>query len=97
MSNVRGIPNVAQPLSALVEGMAGAAMIGWLFGPSDTITGWTPQRAAQAEREMLTREGIVTEPHYLWSAPAKERERLAQIRRLNSWRKRTQAQEARRA
>lgn len=76
-------------------------MIARLFSSSwfgaDTLPNWTPQRAQQAEREMLRREGIVTEPHFLWSRPAQERERLAQIRRLNSWRKRTQAQQVQRA
>lgn len=64
----------------------------WLLPDPAQLDAWTPQRAAQAEREMLTREGIVVAPHYLWSRPAQERERLAQIRRQNSWRKRTQAQ-----
>lgn len=58
----------------------------WLFG-DDTLPNWTPQRAQQAEREMLRREGIVTEPHYLWSAPAKAREQQAKARRELSWRK----------
>lgn len=72
-------------------------MMSWLFGAEDTVANWTPRRAHQAEREMLAREGFVVEPHYLWSRPAQERERLAQIRRLNSWRKRTQAQQVKRA
>lgn len=69
----------------------------WLLNGSDALEGWTPQRAAQAERDTLRAQGIVNEPVYLWSRPAQERERLAQLRRQNSWRKRTQAQEARRA
>lgn len=44
---------------------------------ADTVTNWTPQRAHQAEREMLKREGIVVEPHYLWSRPAQKREQAA--------------------
>ena len=59
----------------------------YLLHGDDVLPAWTPQRAQQAEREVLTREGIVTEPHYLWSAPAKERERQAKIRREQSWRK----------
>lgn len=53
----------------------------------DLIKDWTPQRAAQAEREMLRREGIVVEPHFAWSAPAKAREQQAKARREQSWRK----------
>ena len=62
-------------------------MIGWLLH-TDTIADWTPQRAQQAEREMLRREGIVVEPHYAWSKPAREREQQARINREQSWRKR---------
>lgn len=62
-------------------------MIAWLFGTADTLPNWTPQRAQRAEREMLRREGRVTEPHYLWSAPAKAREQQAKARREQSWRK----------
>lgn len=69
----------------------------WLFGDDAQLTHWTPQRAAQAERDTLRAQGVVTEPVYLWSRPAQERERLAQIRRQTSWRKRTQAQQVRRA
>lgn len=58
-----------------------------LFSPDDRITNWTPQRAHQAERAMLIREGIVVEPHFLWSAPAKAREQHAKLRREQSWRK----------
>lgn len=68
----------------------------WLFG-DNVVTGWTPQRAQQAEREMLRREGIVIEPHYLWSQPAKAREQQAKVRREHSWRKRTQARQVRTA
>ena len=56
-------------------------MTGWLFGTSDAIPNWTPQRAHQAEREMLKREGIVTEPSYLWSQPSQEHEAAAAVNR----------------
>lgn len=69
----------------------------WLFGDDATLPGWTPQRAAQAEKDTLRAQGIVVDPVFLWSKPAQERERLAQLRRQTSWRKRTQAQQVRRA
>lgn len=59
----------------------------YLLHGSDAIDGWTQARAVRAEREMLIREGIVVEPHYLWSAPAKAREQAARINREQSWRK----------
>ena len=62
-------------------------ILDWLTGHSDTLTDWTPQRSAQAERDTLRREGIVAEPHYLWSKPAKAREQQAKARREQSWRK----------
>ncbi len=52
----------------------------WLVG-SDALENWTPQRAQAAEHEMLRRDGHVVEPHYLWSKPAKARERQAQMNR----------------
>ena len=55
----------------------------WLAGEA-VIANWTPQRAQQAEREMLRREGIVIDPHFLWSKPAKARERMAQMNRERS-------------
>ena len=63
-------------------------MSGWLFGTSDAIPNWTPQRAHQAEREMLRRDGIVVEPSYLWSQPAQQHERQARINREQSGRRR---------
>ena len=64
-------------------------MIARLFSlfDADTVADWTPQRAHQAEREMLKREGIVVEPHFLWSQPAQEHERQARINREQSGRK----------
>ena len=59
----------------------------WLLPDPAQLDAWTPQRAQRAEREMLTREGIVVAPHYLWSAPAKAREQQAKARREQSWRK----------
>lgn len=59
------------------------SLLRWLMG-SDVIADWTPQRAQQAEREMLRREGYVVEPHYLWSQPAKAREHAAQMNREGS-------------
>ena len=47
----------------------------------DHIVHWTPQRAQQAEREMLIAEGRVIEPNYLWSAVAQEHEAAAAINR----------------
>jgi hypothetical protein len=69
----------------------------WLFGNTDALPGWTPQRAAQAERDTLLAQGIVVEPVFSWSKPAQERERVARLRREQSWRKRTQATQVRRA
>lgn len=56
-------------------------LLAWLTGDDATIPHWTPQRAAQAERETLTAQGIVVHPHYLWSRPAREREQQAAQRR----------------
>ena len=47
----------------------------------DHIDNWTPHRAQQAEREMLKREGIVVEPHFLWSQPAQQHEAVAAVNR----------------
>ena len=47
----------------------------------DHIDHWTPQRAQQAEREMLIAEGRVIEPHYLWSAVAQQHEAAAAVNR----------------
>ena len=38
-----------------------------VLGPADTIEGWTPARAHQAERQTLAALGYVVEPHYAWS------------------------------
>ena len=48
---------------------------------ADVVTHWTPQRAHQAEREMLRRDGIVVEPSYLWSQPAQQHEAAAAVKR----------------
>ena len=63
------------------------SLLAWLTGENATLPAWTPQRAARAERDTLRREGIVAEPHYLWSKPAKAREQQAKARREQSWRK----------
>ena len=47
----------------------------------DHIDHWTPQRAQQAEREMLIADGRVIEPHYLWSAVAQQHEAAAAVNR----------------
>ena len=47
----------------------------------DHIVHWTPQRAQQAEREMLIAEGRVIEPNYLWSAVAQQHEAAAAVNR----------------
>ena len=54
----------------------------WLFGDAAQLPHWTPQRAAQAERDTLRAQGVVVEPHWTWSRPAQERERLARQRRM---------------
>ena len=59
----------------------------WLTGDDATLPAWNARRAAQAERDTLRAQGIVNEPVYLWSAPAKAREQQAKARRENSWRK----------
>lgn len=58
-------------------------MIARLFSlfDADTVADWTPQRAHQAEREMLRRDGIVVEPSYLWSQPAQQHEAAAAVKR----------------
>ena len=72
-------------------------LLAWLTGDDATLPHWNAQRAAQAERDTLTAHGFVVEPHFGWSLPAQEREQLAKRRREQSWRKRTQAQQVRRA
>jgi len=47
----------------------------------DHIDGWTPRRAWDAERRMLTAEGRVIEPSYLWSAVAQQHEAEAAVNR----------------
>lgn len=47
----------------------------------DHINDWTPQRAHQAEREMLIAEGRVIEPTYLWSTVAQQHEAVAAVNR----------------
>ncbi len=74
-----------------------AWLLAWLTGDDATIPHWTPRRAHQAERDTLLASGVVVEPHWLWSLPAQQREQMAKRRREQSWRKRTQATEARRA
>lgn len=73
------------------------SLLAWLTGDDATLPHWTPQRAAQAERDTLTAAGLVVEHHFAWSLPAQQREQLAKRRREQSWRKRTSAVEARRA
>lgn len=47
----------------------------------DHINDWTPRRAWDAERRMLTAEGRVIEPSYLWSAVAQQHEAEAAVNR----------------
>ena len=47
----------------------------------DHIDHWTPRRAGDAERRMLTAEGRVVEPSYLWSAVAQQHEAEAAANR----------------
>ena len=59
---------------------AGVVMtLSWM--KDDHIDHWTPQRAQQAEREMLIAEGRVIEPNYLWSAVAQQHEAAAAVNR----------------
>lgn len=56
----------------------------WLFGDESQIPHWTPRRAHQAEIATLRAQGVVIEPHFLWSRPAQERERVARQRRMQA-------------
>lgn len=64
-----------------------AGWLDWLIADPEKLTDWTPQRAAQAERNTLLAAGHVIEPSYLWSQPAKAREQQARLNREQSWRK----------